>query len=145
MRQYRGRSTTILTKRSNGEAMTGISTRIRRLWCFFTLSISAQVVSVIENPTQAACANTLQSGCTFCAVARSLCVVVLDTTAWTWMLKICWTDPLTYLTGPQPGVQFDCPTGNCTYDLFHTLAFDFECVPMPLTTLELDCKNTSSE
>ena len=48
-------------------------------------------------------------------------------------------------TGVIPGVQFVCPTGNCTYGPFHTLALDFQCKEMPSNFLEFGCKNTSAE
>jgi hypothetical protein len=43
-----------------------------------------------------------------------------------------------------PGVQYSCPTGNCTYDPFYTLAADFQCKEMP-DFLEFGCRNTSGE
>ncbi|KIW04791.1 uncharacterized protein PV09_03978 [Verruconis gallopava] len=48
-------------------------------------------------------------------------------------------------TGVVPGIPFDCPTGNCTFDPFETLGVDFQCKPLPLDLLEFDCKNTSAE
>lgn len=47
--------------------------------------------------------------------------------------------------GISPGVAFNCPTGNCTYDPFYTLALDFQCKAMPSTLLEFKCQNTGSE
>jgi hypothetical protein len=44
-----------------------------------------------------------------------------------------------------PGVGFACPTGNCTYEPFHTLAFDFECKALSSDFLVRDCRNTSAE
>lgn len=43
------------------------------------------------------------------------------------------------------GVQFNCPTGNCTYDSFYTLSADYSCTELPSTFLEFGCKNTSAE
>ena len=60
-------------------------------------------------------------------------------------MKIAWKLLTISKIGSKPGVQYDCPTGNCTYAPFHTLAFDFECVDMPIETLVFDCKNTSAE
>ncbi|KIW01028.1 uncharacterized protein PV09_07544 [Verruconis gallopava] len=42
-------------------------------------------------------------------------------------------------------ITANCPTGNCTFDPFHTLAVDFQCKTMPSDYLEFDCKNTSGE
>ena len=46
-------------------------------------------------------------------------------------------------TGPD--IKFDCPTGNCTFAPFHTLGVDYQCEPLPLDLLSLDCRNTSAE
>jgi hypothetical protein len=43
-----------------------------------------------------------------------------------------------------PGVDFDCPTSNCSYDPFYTLALDFQCKEMT-DFLEFGCRNTSAE
>jgi hypothetical protein len=42
------------------------------------------------------------------------------------------------------GVEFDCPTGNCTYTPFYTLAADFQCKEMK-SFVEFGCRNTSAE
>lgn len=42
-----------------------------------------------------------------------------------------------------PSVAFDCPTGNCTYDIFHTLALDYQCKELP-HLLEFGCHNATS-
>jgi hypothetical protein len=47
-------------------------------------------------------------------------------------------------SGVVPGVEFNCPTGNCTYDPFHTLAIDFQCKEMT-NVLKFNCLNTSAE
>jgi hypothetical protein len=47
-------------------------------------------------------------------------------------------------TGMPWDVAPNCPTGNCTFDPFHTLAVDFQCKEMP-DYLEFGCKNTSAE
>jgi hypothetical protein len=44
----------------------------------------------------------------------------------------------------SPDIQFDCPTGNCTYDPFYTLAAEFQCMEMQ-SFLEFGCRNTSAE
>jgi hypothetical protein len=46
--------------------------------------------------------------------------------------------------GIPPGVEFECPTGNCTFDPFYSLSIDFQCQEMP-NLLEFGCRNTSSE
>lgn len=48
-------------------------------------------------------------------------------------------------SGVVPGVPFSCPTGNCSYDPFETIAADFQCRELPLGFLEFGCKNTSAE
>lgn len=48
-------------------------------------------------------------------------------------------------TGVAPGVPYDCPTSNCSYDPFRTVAADFQCTTLPSTLLEFGCKNTSAE
>jgi hypothetical protein len=47
--------------------------------------------------------------------------------------------------GYVPEVLFNCPTGNCTFSPFQTLALDFECKEMPSDSLYFGCKNTSAE
>ncbi|QDS77460.1 hypothetical protein FKW77_006992 [Venturia effusa] len=46
--------------------------------------------------------------------------------------------------GLNPGVSFDCPTGNCTYDPFYTLAVDFQCKEMPASFVTLGCESSTS-
>lgn len=46
--------------------------------------------------------------------------------------------------GISPGVLFDCPTGNCTYDPFHTVAMDYQCKEMPKSFVEFGCQPTTS-
>lgn len=46
--------------------------------------------------------------------------------------------------GILPGVAFDCPTGNCTYDPFLTLGVDYQCKEIP-NLLEFGCRTTSAE
>ena len=41
--------------------------------------------------------------------------------------------------GVVPEVPYNCPTGNCTYDPFHTLAVDFQCADMSSDMLEFGC------
>jgi hypothetical protein len=48
-------------------------------------------------------------------------------------------------SGVDTGIPFTCPTGNCTYDPFETVAADFQCRAMPSDFLEFGCKNTSAE
>ncbi|TID18948.1 putative mannosyl-oligosaccharide glucosidase [Venturia nashicola] len=55
------------------------------------------------------------------------------------------TYPFWMGNGIVPGVEFNCPTGNCTYDPFHTLALDFQCKEMPSSFLEFGCQTTSAE
>lgn len=47
--------------------------------------------------------------------------------------------------GVVPPIDFNCPTGNCTYDPFHTIAIDFQCTPMPQDTLNFGCREASGE
>ncbi|KAE9978789.1 hypothetical protein EG328_001245 [Venturia inaequalis] len=46
--------------------------------------------------------------------------------------------------GIVPGVLFDCPTGNCTYDPFLSLAIDYQCKELP-NLLEFGCQDASAE
>ncbi|KAE9993002.1 hypothetical protein EG327_006971 [Venturia inaequalis] len=46
--------------------------------------------------------------------------------------------------GLNPGIAFDCPTGNCTYDPFHTMAVDFQCKEMPASFVTLGCEPSTS-
>lgn len=55
------------------------------------------------------------------------------------------TKPYWRSTGLSPGVDLRCPTSNCTYDPFDTLAIDFRCGKLPVDLLEFGCKNTSAE
>jgi hypothetical protein len=48
-------------------------------------------------------------------------------------------------SGVIPGIPFNCPTGNCTYDPFETVAADFQCKDLSQDFLEFGCKNTSAE
>lgn len=41
-----------------------------------------------------------------------------------------------------PGVTFSCPTGNCTFDDFDSLALGFRCEPLPQKMLTRGCFNT---
>lgn len=43
-----------------------------------------------------------------------------------------------------PGLAFSCPTGNCTFEDFETLALDFECKPLSQTFLTHGCYNASA-
>jgi hypothetical protein len=52
--------------------------------------------------------------------------------------------PFWQSSGIAPGVDFSCPTGNCTYDPFHTLALDFQCKEMS-NALEFGCHDVSAE
>jgi hypothetical protein len=46
--------------------------------------------------------------------------------------------------GITPGVEFNCPTGNCTYDPFLTLAVDYQCKELP-NLFKYGCLSTSAE
>ncbi|KAE9977934.1 hypothetical protein BLS_001026 [Venturia inaequalis] len=60
----------------------------------------------------------------------------LDTFLWPF-----WTQD-----GFPPGVAYNCGTSNCTYEPFHTLAFDYQCKEMNASKwLDFGCKNTSAE
>ena len=47
-------------------------------------------------------------------------------------------------TGSQLGVQVSCPTGNCTFGPFHTLAVDYQCTEVSSDLLVFGCRNASS-
>lgn len=74
--------------------------------------------------------------------------------AWTWrgndwsisedQQLTSWLYPYWQAKGVQPGTEFNCPTGNCTYDPFHTLAADFQCTDMPSDMLEFACIESSA-
>jgi hypothetical protein len=66
-----------------------------------------------------------------------------DVTPWDTQMD-SWLCPYWLKKGSAPGVAFNCPTGNCTYDEFYTLAVDYQCVELP-NVLEFGCKNTSAE
>jgi hypothetical protein len=48
-------------------------------------------------------------------------------------------------TKVRPDISVSCPTGNCTFAPFHTLAVDYQCNALPSTLLYFDCRNTSNE
>ena len=74
--------------------------------------------------------------------------------AWTWRgddwsiseddQVSAWLYPFWQAKGVIPGVEFDCPTGNCTYDPFHTLAADFQCTDMSPEMFEFGCFESSA-
>lgn len=43
-----------------------------------------------------------------------------------------------------PGVLFNCPTGNCTYDPFYTVAMDYQCKELPSSFLKFGCESSTS-
>lgn len=54
------------------------------------------------------------------------------------------TSPFWNSEGSLPGVPMNCPTGDCTFDPFYTLALDFQCQSLP-SILEFGCHNASAE
>lgn len=44
-----------------------------------------------------------------------------------------------------PEIRYFCPTGNCTFEPFHSLAVDFQCQALPPAIAVRDCRNTSAE
>lgn len=46
---------------------------------------------------------------------------------------------------PRANILLECPTSNCTFDPFYTLALDFQCAELPSETLEFGCQSSSSE
>lgn len=54
------------------------------------------------------------------------------------------TSPFWNSEGSLPGLPMSCPTGDCTFDPFYTLALDFQCQTLP-SILEFGCHNASAE
>ncbi|QDS72551.1 hypothetical protein FKW77_000488 [Venturia effusa] len=54
------------------------------------------------------------------------------------------TSPFWNTEGSLPGVSMNCPTGDCTFDPFYSLALDFQCQTLP-SILEFGCHNASAE
>jgi hypothetical protein len=54
------------------------------------------------------------------------------------------TYPFIQGMGILPGIDFNCPTGNCVYDPFYSLALDFQCQEIP-HILEFGCYEASAE